>query len=229
MMSLVVLIAWILYYFVKIRLTNYNTRPVSEQLGQIVDVTKKHLILFPGILLQGASITALVPILPIYATKVVGVSTVEYTIAIIIGGVGCAISMLFLSKIIDNNGKTFMYAMIFGGFVLYAIMIFALSLITNIYIVWGLAIFIGLMYGLLLPAWNTFMAAHIHPDEQEETWGVFNSIQGFGSMIGPIVGGLIKEFTKSVNNTFYFSAAVFLLLAIFYGYYFISNKNKQSH
>lgn len=229
MMSLVVLIAWILYYFVKIRLTNYNTRPVSEQLGQIVDVTKKHLILFPGILLQGASITALVPILPIYATKVVGVSTVEYTIAIIIGGVGCAISMLFLSKIIDNNGKTFMYAMIFGGFVLYSIMIFALSLITNIYIVWGLAIFIGLMYGLLLPAWNTFMAAHIHPDEQEETWGVFNSIQGFGSMIGPIVGGLIKEFTKSVNNTFYFSAAVFLLLAIFYGYYFISNKNKQSH
>jgi MFS family permease len=229
MMSLVVLIAWILYYFVKIRLTNYNTRPVSEQLGQIVDVTKKHLILFPGILLQGASITALVPILPIYATKVVGVSTVEYTIAIIIGGVGCAISMLFLSKIIDNNGKTFMYAMIFGGFVLYAIMIFALSLITNIYIVWGLAIFIGLMYGLLLPAWNTFMAAHIHPDEQEETWGVFNSIQGFGSMIGPIVGGLIKEFAKSVNNTFYFSAAVFLLLAIFYGYYFISNKNKQSH
>ncbi|KYH14934.1 lipoteichoic acid biosynthesis MFS flippase LtaA [Staphylococcus kloosii] len=229
MMSLVVLIAWILYYFVKIRLTNYNTRPVSEQLGQIVDVTKKHLILFPGILLQGASITALVPILPIYATKVVGVSTVEYTIAIIIGGVGCAISMLFLSKVIDNNGKTFMYAMIFGGFVLYAIMIFALSLITNIYIVWGLAIFIGLMYGLLLPAWNTFMAAHIHPDEQEETWGVFNSIQGFGSMIGPIVGGLIKEFTKSVNNTFYFSAAVFLLLAIFYGYYFISNKNKQTH
>lgn len=229
MMSLVVLIAWILYYFVKIRLTNYNTRPVSEQLGQIVDVTKKHLILFPGILLQGASITALVPILPIYATKVVGVSTVEYTIAIIIGGVGCAISMLFLSKVIDNNGKTFMYAMIFGGFVLYAIMIFALSLITNIYIVWGLAIFIGLMYGLLLPAWNTFMAAHIHPDEQEETWGVFNSIQGFGSMIGPIFGGLIKEFTKSVNNTFYFSAAVFLLLAIFYGYYFISNKNKQTH
>lgn len=229
MMSLVVLIAWILYYFVKIRLTNYNTRPVSEQLGQIVDVTKKHLILFPGILLQGASITALVPILPIYATKVVGVSTVEYTIAIIIGGVGCAISMLFLSKIIDNNGKTFMYAMIFGGFILYAVMIFALSLITNIYIVWGLAIFIGLMYGLLLPAWNTFMAAHIHPDEQEETWGVFNSIQGFGSMIGPIVGGLIKEFTKSVNNTFYFSAGVFLLLAIFYGFYFISNKSKQSH
>ncbi|MEJ7378818.1 MFS transporter, partial [Staphylococcus epidermidis] len=55
MMSLVVLIAWVLYYFVNIRLTNYNTKPVKEQLFQIVDVTKRHMILFPGILLQGAA------------------------------------------------------------------------------------------------------------------------------------------------------------------------------
>ncbi|MDN6698819.1 MAG: MFS transporter [Staphylococcus equorum] len=224
MMSLVVLIAWILYYFVKIRLTNYNTRPVKQQLGQIVDVSKRHLILFPGILLQGASITALVPILPTYATKVVGVSTVEYTMALVFGGIGCAISMLFLSKIIDRHGILFMYSVIFGGFLLYTIMIFALSLITDITLVWILAIFIGLMYGILLPAWNTFMASHIHIDEQEETWGVFNSVQGFGSMIGPLVGGLITQFTASVNNTFYFSALLFLFLAIFYGIYFIRNK-----
>lgn len=224
MMALVVLIAWILYYFVKIRLTNYNTRPVKQQLGQIVDVTKRHLILFPGILLQGASITALVPILPTYATKVVGVSTVEYTMALVFGGIGCAISMLFLSKVIDKHGTLFMYCVIFGGFILYTIMIFALSLITDIALVWILAIFIGLMYGILLPAWNTFMASHIHIDEQEETWGVFNSVQGFGSMIGPLVGGLITQFTASVNNTFYFSALLFLFLAIFYGIYFIRNK-----
>lgn len=182
------------------------------------------MVLFPGILLQGASITALVPILPTYATKVVGVSTVEYTMAIVFGGIGCALSMLFLSKIIDKNGTTFMYSVIFGGFILYTLMIFALSLITNIAIVWVLAVFIGLIYGLLLPAWNTFMAGHIHSDAQEETWGVFNSVQGFGSMIGPLVGGLITEFTKSVNNTFYFSALLFLFLAIFYGIYFMKKE-----
>ncbi|MBF0737292.1 MFS transporter [Staphylococcus arlettae] len=224
MMSLMVLVAWILYYFVKIRLTNYNTKPVAQQITQIKNVTKKHMLLFPGILLQGAAITALVPILPIYATEVVGVSTVEYTIALIIGGIGCAISMLILSKLIDNNGRLFTYSVIIGGFTLYALLIFALSLITNIYIVWGLAVFIGLMYGLLLPAWNTFMSGHINPEEQEETWGVFNSVQGFGSMIGPLCGGLIKEFTHSVNNTFYFSALVFLFLAVFYALYFIKNR-----
>ena len=41
-----------------------------------------------------------------------GVSTIEYTIAIAIGGAGCAFSMLFLSKIIDKNSKSFMYAVI---------------------------------------------------------------------------------------------------------------------
>ncbi|MCE4963005.1 MFS transporter [Staphylococcus haemolyticus] len=228
MMSLVVVIAWVLYYFVDIKLTNYNTKPVSEQLGQIVNVMKRHLVLFPGILLQGASISALLPILPTYATKVVGVSTIEYTIAIAIGGAGCAFSMLFLSKIIDKNSKGFMYAVIFTGFILFTAFIFGLSLVTNILIVWIVAIFIGLMYGILLPAWNTFMAGQIDPAEQEETWGVFNSVQGFGSMIGPLFGGLIAQFSNGLNNTFYFSAAIFLVLAIFYGVYFVKYRGKAN-
>ncbi|UDI78694.1 MFS transporter [Staphylococcus taiwanensis] len=228
MMSLVVVIAWVLYYFVDIKLTNYNTKPVSEQLGQIVDVMKRHLVLFPGILLQGASISALLPILPTYATKVVGVSTIEYTVAIAIGGVGCAVSMLFLSKIIDKNSRGFMYGIIFTGFILFTAFIFGLSLVTNIVIVWIVAVFIGLMYGILLPAWNTFMAGQIDPAEQEETWGVFNSVQGFGSMIGPLFGGLIAQFSNGLNNTFYFSAFIFLVLAVFYGIYFIKNKNNKS-
>lgn len=228
MMSLVVVIAWVLYYFVDIKLTNYNTKPVSEQLGQIVDVMKRHLVLFPGILLQGASISALLPILPTYATKVVGVSTIEYTIAIAIGGAGCAFSMLFLSKIIDKNSKGFMYAVIFTGFILFTAFIFGLSLVTNILIVWIVAIFIGLMYGILLPAWNTFMAGQIDPAEQEETWGVFNSVQGFGSMIGPLFGGLIAQFSNGLNNTFYFSAAIFLVLTIFYGVYFVKYRGKAN-
>ena len=169
----------------------------------------------------------MLPILPTYATKVVGVSTIEYTIAIAIGGAGCAFSMLFLSKIIDKNSKGFMYAVIFTGFILFTAFIFGLSLVTNILIVWIVAIFIGLMYGILLPAWNTFMAGQIDPAEQEETWGVFNSVQGFGSMIGPLFGGLIAQFSNGLNNTFYFSA-IFLVLAIFYGVYFVKYRGKAN-
>ncbi|ERS93053.1 MFS transporter [Staphylococcus simulans UMC-CNS-990] len=227
LMALVVLVAWILYYFVKIRLTNYKTRRLKEQLAQIKRVAHSNGVLFPGIILQGASISALVPILPTYATKVVKVSMVEYTAALIIGGVGCAISMLFLSKIIDHHGNKFMFSAIFTGFVLYTLAIFSLSLITQIYLVWGVALFIGLMYGFLLPAWNTFMAKFIKQDEQEETWGVFNSIQGVGAMIGPLIGGMLYQFTNNLNMTFYFSGGVFVFLAIFYGIYFLRIQKQQ--
>ena len=66
------------------------------------------------------------------------------------------------------------------------------------------------------------------PAEQEETWGVFNSVQGFGSMIGPLFGGLIAQFSNGLNNTFYFSAAIFLVLAIFYGVYFVKYRGKAN-
>lgn len=49
LMSLMVLIAWILYYFVKIRLTNYNTRKVSQQLKQIGGVAKKMVYFSPAL------------------------------------------------------------------------------------------------------------------------------------------------------------------------------------
>ena len=191
MMSLVVVIAWVLYYFVDIKLTNYNTKPVSEQLGQIVDVMKRHLVLFPGILLQGASISALLPILPTYATKVVGVSTIEYTIAI--GRCRLCFSMLFYLRLLIKIVRLYVCSYFYRFYTIHSVylrFIFSNKYpyrldCSNIYRfnVW-----------ILLPAWNTFMAGQIDPAEQEETWGVFNSVQGFGSMIGPLFGGLIAHF-----------------------------------
>ena len=68
------------------------------------------------------------------------------------------------------------------------------------------------------------MAGNIHKEEQEETWGVFNSVQGFGSMIGPIVGGMIYEVSKSFDLPFYFASLVFLFLTVFYGIYFMKQR-----
>ncbi|MBA8772256.1 MULTISPECIES: lipoteichoic acid biosynthesis MFS flippase LtaA [Staphylococcus] len=226
LMSLCVAIAFVLYWFVKVKLTDYNTKNVKQQLRQIVSVSKRHLILFPGILLQGLAISALVPVLPQYALDIVGVTTLEYTLAIVIGGVGCTISMLFLSKIIDAHSTRFMYFVIFLGFVIYGTSIFILTFLTHIVVVWIIAFFIGVLYGILLPAWNTFMASFIHPSEQEETWGVINSIQGFGAMIGPLFGGPLSQFFGSPIYTFYFAALIIFFLAIFYGSYFV--KRHQS-
>lgn len=229
LMALCVGIAFVLYFFVKIKLTSYNTKSVRQQLTQIVSVTRRHLILFPGILIQGIAISALIPVLPQYALNIVGVSTIEYTVALIIGALGCACSMLFLSKLIDKHSVHFMYWVIFIGFILYGSSIFSLTLITQMVIVGIIAFLIGLLYGLLLPAWNTFMAGFINVNEQEETWGVFNSIQGFGAMIGAFIGGQISQFTSNPIFSFYFAAFLIIFLALFYGIYFLRTKRKVSH
>ncbi|GGI38797.1 lipoteichoic acid biosynthesis MFS flippase LtaA [Mammaliicoccus stepanovicii] len=227
MMSLCVLIAWILFYFVKVQLTNYEDKSIKKQFKEIVFVTRRHLLLFPGIFLQGSAIGMLVPILPTYATKHMGVSTLEYTIMLIVGGVGCTISMLFFSKLMDKYAKIFTHVIIFFGFFAYSSFIFGLTILTQLTIVLIIALVIGTIYGLLLPAWNTFMASHIHSDIQEETWGVFNSVQGFGTMIGPLIGGLISEIFRDVYYTIYGSSLIFLFLAIFYGSYFVITHKKK--
>nr|WP_263313819.1 MFS transporter [Mammaliicoccus sp. Marseille-Q6498] len=229
MMALCVLIAWGLFYFVKVRLTNYESKSVKKQLKEIVLVSKRHLLLFPGIFLQGSAIGMLVPILPTYATKHMGVSTLEYTFILIVGGIGCTISMLFFSKLMDKHAKIFTHIVIFVGFLAYSSFIFGLTLLTQLFIVLVIALLIGTIYGLLLPAWNTFMASQINNKVQEETWGVFNSVQGFGTMVGPVIGGIISEVFRDVYYTIYASSLMFLFLAIFYGIHFIiAHKKKKS-
>lgn len=227
MMALCVLVAWILFYFVKVQLTNYESKSVKKQLREIVQVTRRHLLLFPGIFLQGSAIGMLVPILPTYATKHMGVTTLEYTLLLIVGGIGCTISMLFFSKLMDKHSKAFTHLVIFVGFLAYSSFIFGLTVLTQLFIVLLIALLIGTIYGLLLPAWNTFMAGQIHNKVQEETWGVFNSVQGFGTMIGPVLGGLISEVFRDVYYTIYASSIMFLFLALFYGTFFIINYRKR--
>ena len=160
MMSLVVVIAWVLYYFVDIKLTNYNTKPVSEQLGQIVDVMKRHLVLF--LVFYYKVLLFHCYLYYLHMLKVVGVSTIEYTIAIAIGGAGCAFQCYFYLRLLIKIVRALCMQLFYRFYTIHAF-IFGLSLVTNILIVWIVAIFIGLMYGILLPAWNTFMAGQIDP------------------------------------------------------------------
>ena len=90
-----------------------------------------------------------------------------------------------------------------------------------------IAISLGLVYGILLPSWNKFIANNIHTDLKGETWGFFNFAQGVGTMVGPLIGGLLVDLTGQISTTFYVAGAIFFSLACFYLIYFLMNRQKH--
>ncbi|RPF57633.1 lipoteichoic acid biosynthesis MFS flippase LtaA [Abyssicoccus albus] len=222
-------IALILLIFSHVHVTYRKSTNIIEQLKEMLFIVNHHKILFPGILLQGLAIGMLIPILPTYAVKDIGLNYVQYTIILIIGGFGCALAMLLMSRLLDKLGHWLTYSVVLIGFLVYALGIYSLSHFTSYIIICIVALIVGLFYGLLLPAWNKFMASSIRDDLKEESWGVFNFLQGLGTMIGPLIGGLITEYTQDVNYAFYVSSLIFIGLMILYCIHFVmTNKFKRS-
>lgn len=226
LMPLFVIIAWLIYLFVHVEVSFIEKKSIKTQAKQIKQVMMRHLLLFPGILLQGLAIGMLVPILPTYAIDNLKVTTLEYTYILIAGGIGCTISMLFISKFMDEVSRVYSYIVILLGFLVYGCAIFLMTQVTNYYLVLVAALFIGIFYGLLLPGWNAFMASQVEDRLREESWGVFNSLQGIGTMLGPVIGGVTTELFANTNFTFFLSGALFIFLALFYGTYFINRIRK---
>ncbi|TDM12431.1 lipoteichoic acid biosynthesis MFS flippase LtaA [Macrococcus lamae] len=220
LMALIAGIAWLLYFFVNTEVSYIDKKSIKAQGRLIKSVMKQHRALFPGILLQGLAIGMLVPILPTYAVNHLNVTTLEYTYLLIAGGAGCTVAMLFISKWMDLVSRRLRYGIIIAGFLIFGISIYILSTLHSFIVALAIASVIGLFYGLLLPGWNTFLAENISGDMKEESWGVFNSLQGIGTMFGPVAGGLSAELFKDVNFTLYLSALSFTFLAIFYSIYF---------
>lgn len=221
LVPLILMIVLLLYNFTKLKETIHYPVNISDYKKKIKKILRKYLLLFPGVFIQPLAIGMVVPILPTYALKVMEVSNIEYTIAIIIGCISCGVSMLLLPNIIDHNSQLILIFIIISGFLFLSLSILSISLFNNLLILCIISIITGGIYGILLPAWNTFMASFIASMDREESWGVFNSVQGIGSIIGMPIGGLIFEITRDFAFVFYFSFISILFLAIFYSVFLL--------
>ncbi|MCD2138719.1 MFS transporter [Salinicoccus halitifaciens] len=195
---------------------NGSSRNPRLPLKEIFVILRRHMRNIPGIMLQALGIGMLLPVLPTYITGLLELSFFEYTIFILVIFALVGFSMTMLSRGLDEYSARFTMVIICTGFFVYAAGIIWFSTLETVWVIFLIACFIGLSYGIMLPAWNKYLAGTILKAKKEESWGLISSLQGMGAMIGPVVGGLTADIFGNVKATLIASGLIFLVLTIYY-------------
>ncbi len=176
-------------------------------------------ILIPGMLAQNLALGVLVPVVTLFASRIVHLSHYHYSLILIVGG-GLAISALTLTgKVADRIGPRIPLA---GGFILLSLTLFGVGHADSFREILPLVIVASLSYAVVLPAWNLLLARNMPQGNEGSFWGIFMAIEGLGLSIGSLFGGRLWDLFGP-RAPFELSAAILGLMAVFYLLYPIHN------
>ncbi len=187
--------------------------PFREQVAILKDRLQKMRLLLPGMILQTMGASMLVPILPAFADKELGITGTHYSVLLAIGGVCAAGGLIPMGRLSDRLGgrKWFLVA----GFLSFAIGLYILAWGLPFWYCVGITAVLGLAYAAIQPAWNALLAAYVPPRQEGIGWGILSTVEGIGVMIGPAAGGLIAAWS-SQTLVFWVSAVLFAMIGLYY-------------
>jgi DHA1 family multidrug resistance protein-like MFS transporter len=173
---------------------------------------KKVAFLFPGMFVQTFAVASLVPILSLYANVVLHLSPAAYSALLVCGGLLVVLFLLPAGRLVDRFGprRFLVPAFLIAGT--------GLGLYTLHHTLWTTYVMVGIVglcYAFILPAWNSVLDHAIDPDKKGALWGVFMTVEGLGSTVGPYLGGLMWD-AVSPEAPFFLSAAVIILMGLLY-------------
>ena len=225
---IIFLVNLIILMFTKISVVVDKTTGWKRQFTNMAIVMRAHIPVLPGIVLQALAVGMLIPVLPSFIVREAGLLLTHYTIILAVAGGICSIAIVSIGKVLDTFKFVVTQTIIVAGFIIFGVSILSISGASGFSTILLIALVLGLSYGVLLPSWNKFIAQKIHGRLKEETWGFFNFVQGVGTMLGPLVGGLVVDLTGSIAITIYVTGGIFIALAVFYIIYFVVDWRNRS-
>jgi len=172
-------------------------------------------VLLPGMFLQTMTGGLLLPLLPLYAQNIIGLSPNQYALLLLTGGVAAAISFLPMGRLADHVRLK----MLLGcGFAMSAISLALFSFAREPRSVYLLAGLVGFSYAAVLPAWNNLLAKVIPPERQATGWGVFATVEGMGIAVGPALGGILAK-NYGISSVLLLSTLLLAAMSCFYFLY----------
>ncbi len=220
LLALLLIFGWLL----STGLRSGNGRSRSEarinvQLRQLIGQMRSIGALIPGMMLQTFAAGMLLPVLPIFASRHLGLSHGEYSLVLMAGGGLTVLFLVPMGKLADMRGKKWFLVI---GFSVFAVALFSLIFVESTASVLFLAAMMGISYAAVLPAWNALLASHIPQEHQGTGWGVVSMIEGVGIILGPATGGWIADrFNASLPIVF--GAILLAALALVYMFFSASH------
>lgn len=188
---------------------------VLAALRQVASGRTLTLFLLPGMFLQTLSVSILLPVLPVFATKNLGLSHDRYGVLLMAGGAATVLGLFPMGRLVSRLKP---------GMVLSCAFFTASAALSGLFlagnrhnaIIWVLVL--GLSYAAVLPSWNTLLSRVVPPDKQATGWGVLSTVEGLGITIGPALGGILAG-SISPGTVLMAAAGILLLMTLFYGLY----------
>ena len=207
-------LAWLLSLFISNRQERtVLTIPWAQQVAMLKDKLKQMRLLLPGMILQTTGAGMLVPILPSFAEKELGIDPTQYSLILMAGGACTVLGLMPMGRLSDRIGGKKWFLV--GGFCMFALTLGLLAATPPLWECILLAVVLGLSYAAVLPAWNALLASYVPPQQQGLGWGIFSTVEGIGVMIGPVAGGVIALY-RSEADVVWISALLFGFIGLFY-------------
>jgi DHA1 family multidrug resistance protein-like MFS transporter len=167
-------------------------------------------LLFPAMFLQAFALGLLTPVLTLYARQELSLTPQQYSVFLITGGAVTVLFLIPVGKLVDRFGtRPFLTA----GFALGAATLLAFTYTRSLYVLYGFVSSLGIAFAFIIPAWNALIAAAIPKEKRGAVWGVFLTIEGLGTIAGPVVSGKLWD-VYGPHAPFMASGAALALLLV---------------
>lgn len=160
----------------------YSVRKVLRALSAL----KLTPLLYPAMFLQSFAIGILTPVISVYIRNELGMTPGQFNMLLIVGGGVAVAGMIPAGRLVDKFGTRWFLHI---GFLLAVIALCGLASTHTMTLVWSFVLTAGVGFAMILPAWNTLLAELVPEKERGAIWGVFLTLQGLGTVIGPLAGG----------------------------------------
>ncbi|MCO8084156.1 MFS transporter [Acinetobacter lwoffii] len=129
----------------------------------------------------------------------------------------------WVGKIYDRKGPS---AVIYPSFVFFAIGLVIVSLISNQWILWLSAVFIGIGYGSLFPCLQTLAIQSVDKQRMGHAISTFFTLFDLGLAIGSVAMGVMIAYW-GFETTYVLSAVLVIVTILVYRQYVTKKQNKR--